>query len=296
MITIPAKTILTKRQDLSWFSMDYNMNIYKGCCHGCIYCDSRSDCYQIQDFDMVRAKENALTIIRDELSRKTKTGVIGTGAMSDPYNPYEEKYQLSRQALKLIDDYHFGIAIATKSNLIARDVDILQRISRHSPVLCKITVTAAEDALSKMLEPGVCESSKRFEAAKQLSEAGVFTGILMTPILPYINDTVQNVLEIVHKAHISGAKFIYALFGVTLRFGQREYFYHKLDQLFPDQHLKELYMKTFGNSYLCHNPKNKELYHIFAEECNKYGILYKMEDIIRAYRYSYNYEQLSLFH
>lgn len=295
MKTVPARTIITRRQDASWFNMDYNMNIYRGCCHGCIYCDSRSDCYQIQDFDTVRAKENALGIIRDELRKKIKSGVIGTGAMSDPYNPFEEKYRLSRQALEIIDDYHFGAAIATKSSLIARDADILGHIASHSPVLCKITITAAEDALSKTIEPGVCESSKRFEAVRKLNEAGVFAGLLMMPILPYINDTPENILGIIHQAHKNGAKFIYAMFGVSLRSGQREYFYHMLDRLFPDKSLRELYMKTYGSSYWCISPRKNELYQLFSEECSRLGILYKMEDIIRAYRKNYHYEQLSLF-
>lgn len=146
---IPAKTIVTKTKSPEWFGMDYNMNIYKGCCHGCIYCDSRSECYHVENFDKVRAKENALQIIRDDLRRKVKKGVIGTGAMSDPYNPFEEKLCLTRHALELVDAYEFGIAIATKSPLITRDADILSGIKEHSPVLCKITITTADDELSK---------------------------------------------------------------------------------------------------------------------------------------------------
>lgn len=295
MNTIPAKTIITRKMDPSWFGTDYNMNIYKGCCHGCIYCDSRSDCYQIQDFDTVRAKENALEIIQDELRRKVKTGVIGTGAMSDPYNPYEEKYQLSRHALQLIDTYHFGIAIATKSSLIARDIDILKRIMQHSPVLCKITVTTHNDELCKLIEPGVNVSSERFTAIQKLSEAGIFTGILMMPFLPNLTDTQENVLNIVHAAHQSGAKFIYPLFGLTLRTGQREYLYQKFDELFPNKNLKQNYIKMYGSSYECNSPHAKDLYHIFVQECNQLGILYKMKDIIQAYKQNYDYKQLTLF-
>lgn len=295
MNTIPAKTIITKKPDSFWFGTDYNMNIYKGCNHGCIYCDSRSDCYQIENFDIVRAKENAISIIQEELRRKTKTGVIGTGSMSDPYNPFEAKYGYTRKALELIDTYHFGIAIATKSNLIARDIDILKRIKEHSPVICKITVTAFDDELSRKVEPKVCVSSKRFEAIRRLSDAGIFTGILMMPLLPGLADTPDNVISICRTAHDNGARFIYPLFGLSLRNGQREYLYQKLDELFPGKKLKQTYMRLYGSSYECHSPREKELLHLFTDECHKLGILYKMEDIIQSYKSGYDYEQLSLF-
>lgn len=295
MNTIPAKTILAKRTDTSWFGTDYNMNIYKGCCHGCIYCDSRSDCYQINDFDNVRVKENAIGILHEELRRKTKTGVIGTGAMSDPYNPFENKLQLSRKALELIDTYHFGVAIATKSDLIVRDVDLLSRIRLHSPVICKITITAFDDKLSNKIESGVCPSSQRFAALKALSDAGIFSGVLMMPLLPQLTDTTNNVIAIIHRAHECGAKFIYPLFGLSLRNGQREYLYQKFDQLFPEYHLKQTYQKLYGYSYECHSPKEKELETIFISECERLGILYHMEDIIKEYKKGYDYQQFSLF-
>ncbi|MDF2943869.1 MAG: Radical domain protein [Herbinix sp.] len=295
MNTIPAKTIIARKQDTSWFGSEYNMNIYKGCNHGCIYCDSRSDCYQITDFDTVRAKENALRIINDELRKKVKTGVIATGAMSDPYNSFEGRYQLTRQALELVDTYHFGIAIATKSDLISRDIDILSKIKVHSPVICKITVTTIDDALSRKIEPHACVSSKRLDALRKLSEAGIFTGILMMPFLPYLSDSEENVLGILHEAHQNGAKFVFPLFGLTLRNGQREYFYQKLEELFPGQGLKQTYIKLYGPSYECHSPKAKELNQIFTDECKRLGILYKMKDIIHAYKSVYDYQQYSLF-
>jgi DNA repair photolyase len=295
MNSIPAKIIITKKQDTSWFGSDYNMNIYKGCNHGCIYCDSRSDCYQISDFDTVRGKENSLAIIQEELRKKTKTGVIATGSMSDPYNPYEGKYQLTRQSLELMDTYHFGIAIATKSDLITRDIDILSRMKEHSPVICKLTVTTIDDELSSKIEPHVCVSSKRLKAVRKLSDAGIFTGLLMMPLLPFLSDTKENVLEILKQANQNGAKFVYPLFGLSLRSGQREYFYQKLEELFPGQNLKQTYIKLYGSSYECHSPKAKELHQIFTEECKRLGILYKMQDIIHAYKSGYNYQQYSLF-
>ena len=295
MNTIPAKTIITSRKDTSWFGTDYNMNIYKGCCHGCIYCDSRSDCYQIPDFDTVRAKENAISIIQEELRHKTKTGVIGTGSMSDPYNPYEAQHKLTRQALDVINTYHFGVAIATKSALITRDIDLLTNIKAHSPVICKITVTAFDDELSRSLEPGVHASSERFEAIRRLTNAGIFTGILMMPLLPHLTDTPDNVLSILHQAKECGARFIYPLFGLSLRSGQREYLYQKLEQAFPDQKLKASYISLYGSSYECHSPREQELRSLFTEECSRLGILYRMEDIIQAYRKDYEYQQISLF-
>lgn len=294
MRTIPAKTLLSARKDTSWFSTEYNMNIYKGCCHGCIYCDSRSDCYQITEFDMVRAKENALAILGSELRHRTKTGVIGTGSMSDPYNPYEEKYELTRQALELIHENHFGVAIATKSALITRDIDILSKIKEHSPVICKITITSNEDEISRKLEPGVSISSQRFEAVRKLSDAGIFTGVLMMPLLPFLTDTPENVRSILGQAKDCGARFIYPLFGVTLRSGQREYFYQKLEEQFPGQKLMERYIHRYGSSYECHSPREKELKSLFTDECNRLGLLYSMEEIIRAYRSGYEYEQITL--
>ena len=160
---IPAKTIVTKvKAPGNWFGIDYNMNIYKGCCHGCIYCDSRSDCYGVDDFDKVRVKEDALRIIRDDLRRKTRTGVVGTGAMSDPYNPFERELKLSRHALELCDAFEFGTAIATKSSLLERDIDILQSVAEHSPVLLKITVTCVSDELAARIEPHVSRPTERF--------------------------------------------------------------------------------------------------------------------------------------
>ncbi len=295
MKTIPAKTILTHLSDHSYFGNDYNMNLYKGCCHGCIYCDSRSSCYQIENFDEVRAKENAVSILEKELRSKSKTGVIGTGAMSDPYNPYEEKYQLTRQALELIDTYHFGITIATKSSLITRDIDLLKRIQQHSPVLCKITITASEDSLSRKLEPSVTPSSDRFRAIRELSEAGIHAGILMTPVLPFLTDTEDNVRNLVRQAHENGARFLFALFGMTLRSGQREYYYRKLKESFPGSDPVQRYISRYGDTYECHSPEAKHLSSIFRSECERYGILYQMQDIIDSYKKGYEYEQFSLF-
>lgn len=291
---IPAKTILSGyTAGNSWFGSNYNMNIYKGCSHGCIYCDSRSECYRVDNFDVVRAKENALALIARELKSKKRTGVVGTGAMSDPYNPQEKEYRLTQGALELIDRYRYGIAIATKSDLVARDLDILKSIQRHAPVLIKITITTCDDHLCKKIEPNVALSSKRFAVIHELSRHGIFAGILLMPVLPFLEDTQENIKGIIRLAHESGAKFIYPAFGVTLRQNQRHWYYQQLDKHFPG--LKEKYIKEFGNVYECRSAHGEELWQTFSKECNKLGLLYKMKDIIARYKRGYGENQLSLF-
>lgn len=292
---IPAKTIVTKNKSTAWFGNDYTMNIYKGCCHGCIYCDSRSDCYRVNDFDRVRAKEDALRIIRDDLRRKTRKGVVGTGSMSDPYNPFEENLCLTRHALELIDAFEFGITIATKSTLLLRDMDIIRGIQEHSPVLCKITITTADDELARKIEPGVPVSSQRFEMLGKLRDAGIPAGILLMPVLPFLEDSLENVLGIVEQARQAGACFIYPAFGMTLRDNQREWYYKKLEELFPGEELSKRYIQRYGNSYECRSPQARKLWKHFSEKCEACGILYDMKDIVHFYKRKYQVTQLSLF-
>lgn len=295
MELIPAKTIVIRNKTTSWFGADYNMNIYKGCCHGCIYCDSRSECYHVEDFDRVRAKADALEIIRNDLRRKVKTGVIATGAMSDPYNPFEKGLQLTRHALELIYAYGFGVAVDTKSDLIVRDIDILTDIQSASPVIAKITITAAEDDLCAKVEPNAPCSSRRFEAIRQMSQAGIFCGILLMPVLPFLEDNEENILAIVRKAHQNGARFIYPAFGVTLRQNQRVWYYKKLDEQFPGSDLSKRYIRRYGDFYQCTSPNARALWLAFRAECDRLGLLYKMQDIVSAYKQGYANSQLSLF-
>ena len=293
---IPAKTIVTKTKTPSkWFGIDYNMNIYKGCCHGCIYCDSRSDCYQIDDFDRIRIKENALQIIRDDLRRKTRSGVVGTGSMSDPYNPLEQKHLFTRHALELCDAFGFGAAIATKSTLMERDMDILQSIAEHSPVLLKVTITTANDRLAGKIEPRVSLPGKRFQMIETLSRSGLYTGILLMPVLPFLEDNVENIGEIIRRTEAAGARFIYPAFGMTLRGNQGDWYYQKLSELFPGQNLCEKYRKQYGNYYECRSPKAKKLWEYFSKECENRKLAYRMEDIIHQYKKAYQTEQLCLF-
>lgn len=197
---VPCKHLIIRNRDTSWFGTDHTMNIYRGCPHGCIYCDSRSECYQNEDFDRVRVKENALEILRDDLRRKIRPGVVGTGSMSDPYHPLEERLQLTRNALALLDAYGFGVAIATKSDLIVRDIDVLTLLHAHAPVLCKLTVTTCDDALAARLEPGAPSPTRRLEAVRRLSQAGLPVCVLLMPVLPFLEDTEENVLEVVERA------------------------------------------------------------------------------------------------
>jgi DNA repair photolyase len=290
---IPAKVIVTQVKNHSWFGIDYNMNIYRGCSHGCIYCDSRSVCYRIDKFDQIHAKQDALRIIRDDLLKKRRRGVVATGAMSDPYNPFEGELKLTRNALELLNAYRFGAAIATKGTLIVRDIDILKDIQEHSPVIAKITITAADDNLCKLVEPNAPLSSERFSAVKSLSDNGIYTGILMMPILPFIEDTEDNIINILRLAKENGARFVYPAFGMTLREGNREYYYEKLDRYFPG--IKERYIKKYDERYNCASPRAGKLWYVFAEECNRLNLRYEMKDIIADYKRRYWVKQLDLF-
>lgn len=292
---IPAKTIVLRTKDTSWFGTQYNMNIYRGCSHGCIYCDSRSDCYRNDRFDQVRVKADALRIIRDDLERKVKTGVVGTGSMSDPYNPLEKELLLTRNGLALLEAYGFGAAIATKSDLITRDMDILTSISRTMPVICKLTVTTCDDELAAKVEPRAPSPSRRLAALEELSRAGLFAGVLMMPVLPFLEDSPGNIRAIVERAADAGARFIYPAIGMTCRAGQREYYYQQLESQFPGQGLAERYRKRYGTRYYCTSPKARELWDVFQEACVRRGVLYSMGQIIAASRRSCETDQLSLF-
>lgn len=247
----------------------------------------------MDDFDTVKVKENCLQILRDELRRKVRTGIIGTGAMSDPYNPFEKTELATRHALELIDAFEFGVTVITKSSLITRDIDVYKGIAEHSPVLCKMTITTADDKLCRLIEPKVSLSSERFEALAKMSDEGLFTGITLMPVLPFIEDNEENILNIVRTAHDCGVRIIYPAFGMTLRQNQRDYYYEKLDKLFPG--LSDKYKKYFGDRYNCVSPNAKKLWRVFAAECDRFGILYNMKDIIRAYKQGYGNTQLSFF-
>lgn len=290
---VDAKTIVTKTGSEFWFDTEYNMNIYRGCHHGCIYCDSRSDVYGIDDFDKVKVKRNALEIIERDLKSKRDKGIVAMGAMSDPYNALENDLLLTRNALELIDKYGFGVALATKSDLVVRDIDILKRISSHSPVIIKITITTSNDELTQLIEPFAPSSTRRFKALKTLRDNGIYAGILIMPLLPFVNDTLNNLEGILIKAKYVDSSFIYGGFGVTQRAGQRRYYLDQLAKINPDIAL--MHEKKFGNTYSCNSTNGKELYGYFEKFCRENKIPYKMKDIINSYKKGYNQEQISLF-
>ncbi len=266
MQTIPAKTILSsvKPGTDTWFGLRYNMNLYRGCQHGCIYCDSRSKCYQLGDLSDIRIKENALLLLEKELKSKRERGTIGFGSMNDPYMPVEKNEELTRKALQLVLRYRFPVHIITKSNLVVRDIDILKEISKIYAAI-SITITTTDDRLSKLIEPNSPSSSLRFEAINKLSDAGIYAGITLMPVLPYITDELENLLSIVYKAKENGAKYITAAIGMTLREGQREYYYNELDKHFPG--LKEKYIQTYGNQYSCSAPESDALWNKLKSVC-----------------------------
>ncbi len=292
---IPAKHILIRSKSTAWFGTDHTVNLYRGCCHGCLYCDSRSDCYRNPDFDRVTAKSDALRILRDELARKVRPAFIAMGAMSDPYNPFEEELLLTRHALELIDAYDCGVSVDTKSDLIVRDIDLYQSIQAHSPVICKLTVTTVDEDLAAKVEPRAPSPARRLAAVRSLAQAGLFCGVLLMPVLPFLEDRHEQVLAVVDRSADAGAKFIYPGFGVTMRQGQREYFLRELDRAFPGEHLSRRYLARYGDRYRCPSPRARELWEVFAARCRERGLLYQMPHIVSAATRGYGDRQLTFF-
>lgn len=292
---IPAKHILLRSKSTAWFGTDHTVNLYRGCCHGCLYCDSRSDCYRNPDFDRVTAKSDALRILRDELARKVRPAFIAMGAMSDPYNPFEEELLLTRHALELIDAYDCGVSVDTKSDLIVRDIDLYQSIQAHSPVICKLTITTVDEDLAAKVEPRAPSPARRLAAIRSLAQAGMFCGVLLMPVLPFLEDRPEQVLSVVDRSADAGAKFIYPGFGVTMRQGQREYFLRELDRAFPGEHLSRRYLARYGDRYRCPSPRARELWEVFAARCRERGLLYQMPHIVSAATRGYGDRQLTFF-
>lgn len=293
LLTIPAKHILHRTPSKAWFGVEYNCNLYRGCTHGCIYCDSRSLCYQNPDFERVYAKENALETLRVDLAATKQPGVVGTGSMSDPYNPLEAEARLTQGALKLFLRYGFGVHIASKSDLVTRDAGLLAELAAGAPVLVNLTVTCAEDALQTRIEPGAPASSRRFAALSALAGRGIPCGILLMPVLPFLSDTPENITAIVRRAADCGVSSIAAFFGMTLRAGSREHYYHQLQALFPG--LPARYAKAYGARYELPSLRAAELQAAFEEACRKAGILWRMPEIIDLYQGRFLRRQTSLF-
>ncbi len=267
---ISARVLLSSvKQPDSWFGLRYNMNLYRGCQHQCIYCDSRSECYQIENFSDILVKVNAIELLRKELARKRVKGAIGTGSMNDPYMPLEAKLNLTGQALQVIAEYGFPVHIITKSDLVLKDLDTLRQINQVYAAV-SFTITTADDDLSKKLEPGAPLVSRRFQAMQVLAAHGILTGVTMMPVLPFIEDQEENIAAIVARARECGAAYILPSFGMSLRDRQRAYYYTQLDSLFPG--LRQKYERRFGNQYHCATPNAARLEHVFRDLCQQHGI------------------------
>lgn len=269
---IEAKVILSHvRQPDTWFGLKYNMNLYRGCEHQCIYCDSRSECYRIENFNQeVLVKTNAIELLRKELAGKRVKGMIGTGSMNDPYTPRaERRYNLTGQALEAIAQFRFPVHLLTKSDMVLKDLDTLREINRVHAVV-SFTITTGDDALAKKLEPGAPVPSARLTAMHTLATNGIHTGVVMMPILPFIEDNEENITAIVTKAAMHGASYIIPAFGVTLRDRQRLHYYDRLDKLFPG--LRAKYEKYFGEQYHCSTNNAAHLKQVFESLCQQHGL------------------------
>ncbi len=257
------------------------MNLYRGCSHGCIYCDSRSKCYHMEhSFEDIEVKENAIDLLEYALTHKRRKCMIGTGSMTDPYIPLEMEIRNVRKALHLIYEHGFGFTVITKSARILRDLELLQKINEKTKCVVQMTLTTYDEDLCRKIEPNVSTTKERFEALKKLHDAGIPTVVWLTPILPFINDTEENIsgiLDMCIETKVYG--IICFGMGLTLREGNRKYFYERLDNLFPQ--LKEKYMRTYGNQYMIESPYSNQLMSLFYQKCNNAGIVHNNEQIFQ---------------
>ncbi|MEE0204275.1 MAG: radical SAM protein [Oscillospiraceae bacterium] len=287
MHTIQVKSILSPQN---------GMNLYRGCQHGCIYCDSRSKCYQMDHtFEDVAVKENALELLEQALRRKRQKCMIGMGAMTDPYIPLELELGHTRGALELIAKYGFGATLITKSNRVLRDLDLFQTIHRNAKCVIQMTLTTYDDKLCQLIEPNVCPTSQRFQTLETLRDAGIPTVVWLTPILPFLNDTEANLMGILEYCRAAGVQGVICFdMGLTLREGNREYFYAQLDRKFPG--LKAQYQRRYGNQYQISSPRSKQLMQLFHNTCESYGILHRPEEIFHYLQtFPEKSAQMSLF-
>lgn len=269
-------------------SAQNGMNLYRGCSHGCIYCDSRSKCYHMEHaFEDIEVKENAIALLEHALIHKRKKCMIGTGSMTDPYIPLEMELEYVRKALYLVDKYGFGFTAITKSDRVLRDLDLLQRINEKTKCVVQMTLTTYDETLCRKIEPHVSTTGERFAVLKKLHDTGIPAVVWLTPILPFINDTEDNIAGILGmcvEAKVYGV--ICFGMGLTLREGNREYFYEQLDRLFPG--LKEKYIGTYGNQYMMESPNSHRLMKLFHETCERGGMVHNNEQI---FQYLHTFEE-----
>lgn len=277
-------------------SAQNGMNMYRGCQHGCIYCDARSRCYQMEHaFEDIEVKANAIELLERALRAKRKPCMIGTGAMTDPYIPLEEEWKLTRRALELIQRHGFGVAIQTKSDRILRDMDLLASINGRTKAVVQMTLTTKDENLCRLIEPNVSTTARRVAALKAFRDGGIPTVVWLDPILPFLNDTRENIEGILADCIDAGVKGIICFgMGLTLREGNREYFYAQLDRKFPG--LKEEYIRIYGNAYEVNSPRNRELMQLFHDTCEKSGIWHDNNQIFRwMHEFPEQKGQLSFF-
>ena len=255
------------------------MNLYRGCSHGCIYCDSRSNVYQMNhEFEDIEVKKNSLELLKRSLKNKRQKVMVGTGSMADPYMPIEKRLEYTKNALKLIYKYDHGFTCITKSDLILRDLDLIKKINENTKSVVQMTLTTSNENLCKILEPNVCSTKQRVKVLKTLNKNNIPTVVWLCPILPFINDNEENINKIIDYCIDSNVKGILSFqMGLTLREGNREYFYKKLDENFPS--LKEKYMTHFKNNYHAPSPNNSKLMRIFYKRTNDAGIMNKANEI-----------------
>ena len=260
------------------------MNIYRGCQHGCVYCDARSRCYQMDHpFEDIAVKQNALVLLEDAMKRRRSPCMIGTGAMSDPYMPLEKQLQLTRGFLELVLKYGFGATVLTKSDLVLRDLELLKAIQEQTKAVVQMTLTTMDTPLCRILEPNVSTTLQRIAALKKLQEAGIPAVVWLCPIVPFLNDTPENISAIVEACAETGVKGIIQFgMGLTLREGNREYFYQALDTHFPG--LKQRYIRSYGSAYSLPSPREQELLRLFHRLCEKHGIWHDNNKIFRYLR------------
>ncbi|MBR3832741.1 MAG: radical SAM protein [Lachnospiraceae bacterium] len=274
------------------------MNLYRGCTHGCIYCDSRSKCYRMDhDFEDIEVKLRAADLLENTLKKKRNKGMIATGSMTDPYVPIEAELKITRKCLNIIDRFDFGVVIQTKSNLIMRDIDILESIHKKTKCVVAVTLTTYDEELCRKLEPNVCTTRERVQVLMEMKKRGIPTIVWLTPFLPFINDTEENLRGLMNYCIEAGVYGIMNFgIGLTLREGNREYFYSQLDMLFPG--MKERYIETYGDSYEVTSPNNDKLMKIFTNLCEEHNIVYDKEELHRYMREYKNKQigtQISLF-
>lgn len=287
---VDAKGILTGRNNT------YGMNIYRGCSHGCIYCDSRSKCYNFtHPFEDIEVKQNAPELLDKALRSKRKRCMIGTGSMSDPYMHCEEKLRLTRRCLEVILRYGFGATVITKSDRIMQDMNLLDAINQESKCVVQMTLTTYDDQLCSILEPNVCNTKRRIEVLQEMNARGIPTVVWLSPILPFINDTKENIAAILDACIDARVKGIICFgMGLTLREGDREYFYAALDKHFPG--LKQKYIMNYGNAYQLQSPNGKELMALFNETCRKNHIICTPDQCFSYIsEFPEKYEQMSFF-